>query len=61
MEGINRVLIEVLSRTFPRRRKKSTANLRILRVVAEIRKVRHSKRSLQLYPDIKHYGNFLWR
>jgi hypothetical protein len=43
MEGISRGLIEVLPRTFPRRRKKSTTNLRILRVVAEIRKGHHLK------------------
>jgi hypothetical protein len=59
MDGISRVLIEVLPTTFPERRKKSTLNLRILRITAEIGKELLPNRSLHLYPDIKHYGNFL--
>jgi hypothetical protein len=59
MEGISRGLIEVLPRTFARRRKKSKLNLRIVRIVAEIGKGRLPKRSTQPYSDIKHYFNFL--
>ena len=53
IKGISRGIIEIFPRTFPRRRKESTTNFRILRMVAEFRKGRLAKRSLQLYPDVK--------
>jgi hypothetical protein len=59
MKEVSRGLIEVLPRTFPWRRKKSTTNLRVLGVAAEIRKAHLPKGILKLCPDVKHYGNFL--